>query len=255
MLSSITANLSQKKHKLIKRAGKKLLRNFGEFQSRHSLISTEPFIPNSSLPWIPELEAKWESIRKDVDFVMQHPEQIPAFHQMSKDQTRISKGDNWKVFAFYVFGKQVEENCQLCPATTKALAEIDNLQNAFFSILAPRYHIPAHKGPTRAIVRVHLGLIIPTEREKCWIRVHDQYASWEEGKCMVFDDSYEHEVHNETDELRVVLFLDFDRPMDRFGSLVNGLIVRLLKSSNYVKQPLKNLENWNKQRLGSKSAN
>ncbi len=247
MSASLASRISASQHRFTKRVGKQFLRKMGEFQSRHSLVTTEPFIPQSTFKWTHDLESSWQSIRKELDEVIQNPEEIPAFHQLSQDQTRISKGNNWKVFTFYVFGKRVDENCALCPETAKALGKIKNLQNAFFSILAPHYHIPAHKGPTRAIIRVHLGLIIPEQREKCWIRVHDQYATWEEGKCMIFDDSYEHEVHNETDQLRVVLFLDFDRPMDRFGTIINGIIVYLLRSSNYVKQPLKNLSMWNKQ--------
>ncbi|MBV1906945.1 MAG: aspartyl/asparaginyl beta-hydroxylase domain-containing protein [Pseudomonadales bacterium] len=255
MPPSLINRFSEYQYRWIKRAGKQLLRNFGEFQSRHSLVSTEPFIAKETFAWTGDLESCWETIRSDADFVLKHPEQIPAFHQMSEDQKRISKGDNWKVFAFYVFGERIEENCQLCPDTAQALDKIENLQNAFFSILAPHYHIPAHKGPTRAIIRVHLGLIIPTERDKCWLRVEDQFATWEAGKCLVFDDSYEHEVHNETDERRVVLFLDFDRPMDRWGSFVNGVIIRLLKGSKYVKHPLKNLAAWNKERRDTPAAN
>jgi len=247
MSTSITSRISQLQYKLVKRFGKQFLRKMSEFQSRHSLVSTEPFIPQSAFKWTLDLESDWQAIRSELDQVIQNPEEIPTFHQLSEDQTRISKGNNWKVFTFYVFGKRVEENCVICPETAKALGKIKNLQNAFFSILAPQYHIPAHKGPTRAIIRVHLGLIIPEQREKCWIRVHDKFATWEEGKCLIFDDSYEHEVHNETDQLRVVLFLDFDRPMDRVGSIVNSLIVNLLRSSKYVKQPLKNLSAWNKQ--------
>ena len=60
------------------------------------------------------------------------------------------------------------------------------------------------------------------------------------------DDSYEHEVHNDTDEVRVVLFLDFDRPMDALGRVVNAAVVGLIRLSPYVRDPLKNLATWNK---------
>ena len=93
----------------------------------------------------------------------------------------------------------------------------------------------------RAVVRLHLGLIVPEDRASCWIRVDDQICTWEEGKVIVFDDTYEHEVRNDTPDRRVVLFVDFDRPMDRIGSLVNRLLVYMIKVSNYVQVPLKNL--------------
>ena len=63
---------------------------------------------------------------------------------------------------------------------------------------------------------------------------------------VVVDDSYEHEVFNDTDETRVVLFLDFDRPMDRVGAVVNWLVVRALRLSPYVRDPLKNLAAWDR---------
>ena len=35
---------------------------------------------------------------------------------------------------------------------------------------------------------------------------------WEEGKCMIFDDAYEHETWNHTKEERVVLLFDLWHP-------------------------------------------
>ena len=96
------------------------------------------------------------------------------------------------------------------------------------------------------MVRAHLGLIVPKDRERLWIRVDDQILHWDEGKVILFDDSYEHEVRNDTDELRAVLFIDIDRPMDKVGTAVNKLLFSLIKASPYVKQPLKNLANWHR---------
>src|SRR3546814_5195751 len=71
---------------------------------------------------------------------------------------------------------------------------------AWISILSPRYHIPAHSGVTKGILRAHLGLIVPREREKCRIRIGDEVRYWEPGKIFVIDDTYEHEVWNERSE-------------------------------------------------------
>mgnify|MGYP000231654449 CR=1 FL=1 len=187
-----------------------------------------------------------EQLEKKLDALLKNPEDIPTFHQLSPDQKRISKGNNWKTFAFYVYGQRVDDNCTLCPKTAAALEALPGMRTAMFSILAPRYHIEPHKGPTRAVIRAHLGLKIPKDRKSVWIRVHDQYLHWEEGKVVLFDDAYEHEVRNDTDEFRAVLFIDIDRPMDRLGTLVNRVIVRLIQASSYVKQPLKNVAAWNR---------
>jgi beta-hydroxylase len=87
--------------------------------------------------------------------------------------------------------------------------------------------------------------MIPEQNEHCWLRVGDVVCHWQEGSVLMFDDTYEHEVFNDTDETRVVLFLDFDRPMDRIGSLVNRAVIRLIRASAYVKDPLANLAAWN----------
>ena len=44
-------------------------------------------------------------------------------------------------------------------------------------------------------------------------------------RVMIFDDSNEHEVWNETDSYRVVLFVDFVRPTIFPLSVVNRLII------------------------------
>jgi len=230
---------------LVIKAGKHTLRKVGEFQARHSRVATTPILDNGEFPWTGELEAGWRTIRSELDAVLERPQDIPAFHQLSPDQQRISKGDNWKTYAFRVYGNRVDENCRACPATAALLDRLPGLQNAWFSILAPRYHIPPHRGPTRAVIRCHLGLKVPADAEQCWLRVDDVICHWQEGRCLVFDDTYEHEVRNDTDEVRVVLFLDFDRPMDLPGRLLNRLVVGAIRTSAYVKDPLRNLARWN----------
>lgn len=233
--------------RIVVKSGKYILRWMGAFQARHSLISTTPKIDNSEFSWVPQLEAAYHDIRAELDAVLKYPENIPTFHQISPDQKRISKGNNWKTFAFYVYGKRVDENCAVCPRTAAVLESLPGMRTAMFSILAPRYHIEPHKGPTKAVIRAHLGLKVPKDSQNVWIRVDNEILHWEEGKVVLFDDSYEHEVRNDTDETRAVLFIDIDRPMDRIGTLFNQAIVRLIQASSYVQQPLKNLAAWNKE--------
>ena len=55
----------------------------------------------------------------------------------------------------------------------------------------------------------HLPLIIP---KGCWLRVGNEKREWEEGKLLMFDDSFEHEAMNPTSELRIILLFDVWRP-------------------------------------------
>ena len=233
--------------RLLVRAGKHTLRWNNRFQARHSLVGTGPVIDNTAFEWVPHLELAWRDIRAELDGVLEHPQDIPAFHQVSPDQKRISVGDNWKTFGFYVYGKRVDENCARCPRTAAVLDALPGMRTAMFSILAPHYHITPHRGPTRAVIRAHLGLKVPADWQKVWIRVGDATLHWHEGQVILFDDTYEHEVLNATDETRAVLFLDIERPMDRLGTGVNRLLLRLIQASTYVRQPLKNIAAWNRE--------
>lgn len=234
--------------RLVMAGGKRFLRWSGRFEARHSRVATTPVLPADTFDWVPRLEAAWRDIRAELDHLLLHPEDIPAFHQLSPDQQRISKGDNWKTFGFYIYGQRVDENCAACPRTAAALADIPGMRTAMFSILKPRYRIAPHRGPTRAVVRAHLGLKVPADWRNVWIRVDREIVHWHEGKVVLFDDTYEHEVHNDTDETRAVLFIDIDRPMDAWGTLFNRLLLRLMRASTYVRQPVKNIAAWNRSR-------
>ena len=79
-----------------------------------------------------------------------------------------------------------------------------------FSVLRPHTRIPAHYGAVNGRVIAHLPLIVP---ENCGaLRVGDQQRSWTEGELLMFDDSFEHEAWNDSDETRVVLIFDSWNP-------------------------------------------
>ncbi len=233
------------RRRITHRIGKKFLTGIARLQARHSLLPNDPILPSSCFDWVRTMEDAYADIREEFEKVWLHPESIPAFHQLSPDQSRISTADNWKTYPFFVFGNPVSQNCSQCPKTSALLEKLPGLQNAWFSILAPNYRIPAHRGPTKALVRCHLGIQVPQDKSNCWLRVDKSIYSWSEGKCVLFDDTYEHEVHNDTEEYRAVLFVDIDRPMDRFGTILNKSILRLMKATHYVKEPLKNISIWN----------
>ena len=113
-----------------------------------------------------------------------------------------------------------------------------------FSILSPRYHIPRHRGVSKTMLRVHLGLHVPSEPEKCRMQVGDATFHWKPGRCVVFDDFYRHEVWNDTDEERVVLIFDFVRPMRPLGRLINAGLVWGIKRTAYFKDGERNLKTW-----------
>jgi beta-hydroxylase len=182
-----------------------------------------------------------QAIRHELDGVLESKIRLPLFHEISPEQKNISKGDNWKTFVFYILGEPYLPNCQLCPDTALQLARIPKLKNAMFSILEPHYHIPPHQGPTKGVIRVHLGLKIPSDKKQCRIRVENHILTWEEGQCIVFDDFFEHEAWNDTDEQRIVLFLDVERPMRLTGRLLNRVLFAIGRRSVFIRDAYKKL--------------
>ena len=59
-------------------------------------------------------------------------------------------------------------------------------------------------------LRCHLGIEVPSG--DCGIRVGGQTQRWVAGKCLVFDDSLEHESWNLTMDPRIVLIIDIWHP-------------------------------------------
>lgn len=213
----------------------------------YSKVGEAVFFPKSYFPWAEELEANWEVIRQELDQVLPYADSLPNFQDISPRQTRISPDNLWKTFFFCAFGYRSQQNCDRCPETAKLLQQIPGLKVAFFSILAPGKHIPRHRGKHKGIIRCHLALKVPKPKENCYIQVDDQIAYWEEGKTLFFDDTYFHEVWNNTDDYRVVLFLDIVRPLRFPLSVINWLVNSLIATSPIVQIAKGNHESWEKQ--------
>ncbi|MEM7492548.1 MAG: aspartyl/asparaginyl beta-hydroxylase domain-containing protein [Pseudomonadota bacterium] len=234
--------LKKKKRAFVKKNGKKLMRWVAGYQSRQSKVPDTPVIPNEYFQKLSTIQKEWPTILKEAQDVLAYRDVIPGFQDISPDQYRLAKERNWRTFILYGFGKRLETNTKLAPRTAELLDSIPNLQTAMFSILSPGYHIPAHKGVTKGILRAHIGLIVPDEAEKCRIRIDDEIVAWKPGELFVFDDTYEHEVWNETDQERVILLFDFDRPMKFGGRLLNSILLAALKMTAFYRDPKKNLK-------------
>lgn len=139
----------------------------------------------------------------------------------------ISNDDRWKTFFFRIYGYEVEANSRRCPRTRELLRCIPGMTTAMFSILAPSKQVPAHVGPFKGVLRYHLGLQVPATDDRCGIRVGDTVRHWEEGKSLVFDDTFVHEAWNHTDQDRVILFVDFLRPLRGFVGAYTRMLLTL----------------------------
>ncbi|MGB5897848.1 MAG: aspartyl/asparaginyl beta-hydroxylase domain-containing protein [Geitlerinemataceae cyanobacterium] len=240
------STLKAENRKLLLKLGEKIIRQLEKPIGHHSLVGNTTFFDPDEFSWVADLEADWKMIRRELEDVLQYQDNLPNFQDLSPDQARLTKDNLWKTYFFYAYGLKAQKNCDRCPQTTRLLEKIPGMKTAFFSILLPGKHIPEHRGPYKGLLRYHLGLIVPEPREKCRIRVHDQVRSWEEGKSLIFDDSFPHEAWNETDSVRVVLFLDLIRPLPFPWSVLNEGMIRLIAKSPFVQDANANQQQWDK---------
>jgi aspartate beta-hydroxylase len=172
-------------------------------------LAARPWHDPAQFPWLQELEAAATMIREEalaLPGAAFMPYLEPGREEPSTREIPLvplhDRGD-WNVAYFDLLSCSFDGNKTHCPATARALSRIPRITtSSMFSTLAGGTHIPAHCGPSNAFLRVHLGLVVP---DGCEMRVGDETRSWQEGKCLVFDDSFEHEVWNRSSQSRIVL--------------------------------------------------
>ncbi|MGQ0484589.1 MAG: aspartyl/asparaginyl beta-hydroxylase domain-containing protein [Hyphomicrobiales bacterium] len=211
---------------------------------RYAINGNPPVYDNAAFPWAAEIETAYPAIRAELESVLTRKSELPNFQEISADVKTISNDTGWKTFFLVGFGKPSARNIQQCPKTWAALQKIPGLKTAMFSIFEPGKHLPAHRGPYNGVLRLHLGLIVPEPREKIAIRVGNQVCHWEEGKVLIFDDAYEHEAWNHSDKFRVVLFVDFVRPLRFPANLVNWFLMSLAVFTPFIQEGMENHKAW-----------
>jgi ornithine lipid ester-linked acyl 2-hydroxylase len=150
------------------------------------------------------------------------------------DHRRIAQNAGWKSLFFEGYGYKSIPNRARCPKTAALIDQVPNVVVAFFSIFEPGTHIAPHYGVTKAMLNVHLALVVPPEPARCEIRVRDEIRRWTPGEFMIFDETFNHEAWNESSQPRLVLFLQVMRPMRWPGRMLGKLFLWSLKRTSYV---------------------
>jgi beta-hydroxylase len=228
------------------RVGERLIRWLDGYFGRHSLVGDHTFFDPDAFPWVADLEAGAPAIRRELEEILRYQDELPNFQDISTDQYQITNDDRWKTFFFYGYGFTAGNNVERCPETARLLGQIPGMTTAMFSIFAPHKRIPAHGGPYKGVLRYHLGLMVPEPREQCGIRVGNDVRHWSEGKSLVFDDVFEHEAWNDTDGTRVVLFVDFKRPLAGFPRVLNETIIKIIGFSPFIQDAKARHNAWEK---------
>lgn len=231
------------------RVGKQWQPKINGWIARSSKVGDLPLYDPAQFPWIAELESHWEEIRTEAAAALEDLEKVPPLATISPDHRRIAPAGRWRSYFLVGYGYRLDANCAACPRTTELISKIPGLNTAFFSVLVPGTHIPAHTGVTKAFLTCHLGIQVPRERGKCRMRVADDWVEWEEGRALIFDDVFQHEVHNDTDETRIILLIQFRRPAGVLGRLIGRLFLEVVRRSRFVQDARQGIAAWSADRL------
>lgn len=182
-------------------------------------LQPQAFFDRQDFNWNTELEAATPDIRAELRTVLQNPDELQPYVQVTAPDPaqwkELNHSPKWSSFHLYKGGERNDPHCTQCPVTTTAIEKLPLVHTpghspeVFFSVLKPGTHIPPHYGLANYKIAVHLPLIIPAD---CAIRVGNETRTWTEGQCLIFDDSFQHEAWNNSSELRAVLILEVWNP-------------------------------------------
>ena len=204
-------------------------------------LSAKPWHAKELFPMCAKLEESWEAIRDELSYALDNRRGFQQFVRRGTDkQTAEDAGvpRQWKALYLKEHTEEFPENRTICPETVKIVADEPRLENyVFFSALDPGGFIAPHHATYNWVFNIHLGLVVPDKRSDiCGVRVKDEAKGWEEGKCQVFDSSFEHEAWNKADSTRFILVITTYHPelTDIEVSLLKRVNVALAKDIDVV---------------------
>lgn len=183
-------------------------------------LPTSAYFNLGLFPWINEMESHTESILAELQGVLRGDSgRERVFLDLAVEEQNLRGADvppSWNGYYFFRHGQRRDENHRSCPTTSAALDKLplsrvpDHGPECLFSVFTAGTHLMMHRGVTNTRVVGHLPLIIP--KGDCALNVGGELHRWQKGKIVVFDDSYEHEAWNRSDQTRVVLIFDLWNP-------------------------------------------
>ncbi|TMP29973.1 aspartyl beta-hydroxylase [Pseudoalteromonas rubra] len=206
-----------------------------KFNRVFSKYGNSPYLNKDNFEWTKPIEENADAINKELHAFL-YDEVIPSIHEIDVNWKPAISDDRWKSFFLVGYGRPAEENCQRCPITYDLVKDVPGLVSAFFSVLKPGAKIPPHRGPFNGVLTYHMGLKLPKDRDQCFIKVDKKKYVWEYGEGVVFDDTYVHEVENNTDEIRVILMLNFARPVHSPFSKLCNYVLKCISELPFVER-------------------
>jgi hypothetical protein len=190
-----------------------------------------------------KLRNNWTVIRDEyIDYITNHKQDVRRSRDLIPMNAEIDTGDTpWENIILRVFNNDTVLITHF-PKTYSLIR--DDCTFAMFSILPPNKKLAPHYGPYNGILRYHLGLIVPKDKNNCFLMINNNKYIWGEGDDILFDDTLLHSVENNTNDTRVVLFLDVHRTFnDPIISILNQMILYFGKFNTTVDTIVDNTNN------------
>lgn len=163
-----------------------------------------PFHEPTTFPFVAALEAAFPAILAELCNLP-----ADAFAEAPDSLTTAADGYDergWHYYPLFGTGDHAAHRDR-CPTTARACAAVPGLVNAAFSRFRPGTHLYPHHGELRGVLRCHLALVVP--EGDVALRIGDEVRRWQTGRCLVFDDTFEHDAWNKAAGDRDVLLITF----------------------------------------------
>lgn len=194
-----------------------------------SRVPTRPYVPVEAVAGLPAMQSHWHEIRAEAEALM-------ALRKIKASENNDDAGFNsffkegWT--RFYLKWYEVNPpSARYCPRTVELLKRVPGIKAALFAHLPAGAKLNPHRDPYAGSLRYHLGLITPND-DRCRIWVDGEAYSWRDGEGVIFDETYIHWVRNDTDQDRLILLCDIERPLRfRWAEAINRLFSRYAMSA------------------------
>lgn len=200
---------------------------YNVFMYAFSAVRGKPFVERTRLGSLDPLREGWQGIR-DEALQLFDEGHIRAAEKHNDAGFASFFKEGWKRFYLTWYGEALPSALALCPNTVALLQSIPQVRAAMFALLPPGGKLNPHRDPFAGSLRYHLGLVTPNS-DACRIFVDGEAYSWRDGEDVVFDETLVHWAENRTDQTRVILFCDVERPLHTpVMRGVNRLVSRVL---------------------------
>ena len=153
---------------------------------------------------------------------------------------KLNKG--WKMLGIKSGNRYASIALKIFPNLCNLIKKYREITSVSISILDDKTYIPIHRGYYKGFMRFMLPLIVPKDKENVFLCNNYEKYIWTEGVGVLWDDNFPHKVINNTDEIRVMLFMDIERPYKGFLKTLNKIGINGFVNSKSVKNEIKRTE-------------